>query len=291
MTITLDYKHILRWQVIVFTTLLMLVLYQAAFYFHPANQDWIGSSAFSWGNLLYFLCIDQLLIECITIGIIALGLYFYAHRLNYLSVAPDMKSIVRYCLKFLPLLLVIYFCFAPVTLSVRYLLHLVIRPVTPDYFSHYFFWSSSLYLTYLPLTLMAGWGLLLYTAYKSIIDQRIASKRDERQQYLLVQDIAGEKPLPVQDILWIRREDRKYRIKTLHQNYYVRTPLKELEEHLPSPTFLRINRAVIIRCQQIKSYAYWENDKYVLHSEDGEEFIVSRQRLKKIKHLLNPTEE
>ncbi len=286
MLLQLDYRYLFRWQVIVLTTVLIVGLYQGISYLHPANQEWIGSQDFSWGNLLYFLLVDQMLIECISVLIIVLGIRYYAQWLRYDSIEKEVKSIGRYLLKFLPLWLVIYFCFAPFTLSMRYLLHYLIRSETPDYFQHYFFLKPSLYLTYLPFTLLVGWGLLLYNFYKN--NSQAATESKAEPQYLLVQEEMGEKPLPIQDIWWIKREERKYRIKTPQRDYYIRTTLKALEEQLPSPAFLRINRAVIIQCSQIKSYAYWENDKYVLRSQDGEEFVVSRQRLKKIKHLLAP---
>ncbi|WP_408629610.1 LytTR family DNA-binding domain-containing protein [Aquimarina algiphila] len=58
--------------------------------------------------------------------------------------------------------------------------------------------------------------------------------------------------------------------------------LSTLEKELDK-NFIKVNRSTIINLVFFREYSFWENEKYILRMKDGEEFSVTRERLKSIK--------
>ena len=160
--IAIDYQLLKKPLVIFSTAALTIFIYLGLFYFHPANQSWISSKHFSWINTLQFVLIDQILIECITTFILFWLIRVYARQFKIHHFVNTSNGKLRYFLKFLPLFLIAYFVFAPVTIGIRFLYHHFPATPTDVYLKEYFFLNTQLYLTYLLPVFVMGYGVLGY---------------------------------------------------------------------------------------------------------------------------------
>ncbi len=268
-------------------------------YFHPANQGWIGSDAFSWGNLLQFVLIDQFLIELITTAIIFGLIWFYAHWLKLYEIELTPAAISIYLLKFLPVLAIAFFFFNPFTQSVRFLWVEGTQESSSVYWNDYVV-NFSLYPAYLIPTLLTGYGILITNLIILYNHQLKSTTEDlekivEEPEYtttLIAIDDWGEVPLQVSSVIWFEKADRKYFANTLKGRLRTRETISELESSLDPSKFVRINRSVIVNVNYILNYSFWENEKYVLRLRDKDqtEFTMSRERLNKVKAQLKLTE-
>ena len=112
-------------------------------------------------------------------------------------------------------------------------------------------------------------------------------KTKRKKERLWAQDEFGELFLEVSQIIWIQRSDRKTFAKTSSKEYLLRENISELEEKLDAYRFVRVNRGVIVNLSYLLNYSFWENDKYVVRIKGySKEFIMSRQRLNKVKDRL-----
>lgn len=295
MHLSINYSILKKAKWLFITTAVVTITSNLTVYFHPANQDWIGSPEFSWLNLIKFLILDQYLMELFTVTIIFGLIWFYAHRLKLYEIALTPEAIFSYLLKFLPVLLLSFFFFNPVTQTVRFLVIEGFNAGRDIYFSEYLF-NFRLYATYLIPVFLTGYGILianLVTLYnkqlKSVTEDH--EKQQKKESYIstiMAQDDWGEVPLKVVNALWFEKKDRKYFAQTLKGKLRTRETISELESSLDPDKFVRINRSVIVNVRSILNYSFWENEKYILRLNDEKktEFIMSRDRLKKIKSQL-----
>ncbi|MTI39429.1 LytTR family DNA-binding domain-containing protein [Fulvivirga lutimaris] len=113
------------------------------------------------------------------------------------------------------------------------------------------------------------------------------TKTQRIKERLMASDEFGEVFVEVNKILWIEREDRKTFIHTIEDKYRLKENISEIEAKLNPDRFVRINRSSIINLECLLNYSFWENDKYIVRLKDSDkEFVMSRERLQKIKHLL-----
>lgn len=297
MWLTLNYDLLKRWKPILMTTLVIEIVYQAIIYLHPENLDWVGSEYFSLSNTLRFIFIDQLLIECATVAIIFQLIRVYGTKLKLTDLKLSIREIVVYELKFLPILLVSFFFFAPVTLTLRFLYHHTPELNWEIYFSEYFY-SATLYFNYLTPVFLIGYIIInvnLIYQYNLQLGETKQDlhkvKRSNAKSRLWASDEFGEVFLETDKILWIVREDRKTFAVTDSDKYRLKENITELEDKLDANTFIRINRSTIVNLEYVLNYSFWENDKYILRMKvDDHEFVMSRDRLHKIKDRLLPEE-
>ncbi len=293
MWLTLSYDLLKNRKVILITTFVMVLVYLTIIYLHPSNLEWISDGSFTWGHLLWYVFIDQFLIECITVTIIAQLIRIYASRLNLTSIRLSVKEIFIYELKFLPLLAVAFFAFGPFSLTSRYLLHYFPNLNSAVYFDEYFY-SLEIYLNYLPPVLLIGYTLInvnLIGQYNRQLNQThndLKSVQNSRtKSRLFASDEFGEVFLDTDKIIWVEREDRKTMATTEEERYRLKETISELEEKLHPEQFVRINRSTLINLDHLQHYAFWENDKYVIRMDfQQKEFVMSRDRLNKIKDKL-----
>lgn len=293
MWLTLSYDLLKNWKVILVTAFVMILVYLTIIYLHPANLEWISDGTFTWGNLLWYVFIDQFLIECITVTIVAQLIRIYATRLNLTSIRLSIKDIFLYELKFLPLLAVAFLVFGPFSLTGRFFLHHFPNLDSDIYFDQYFY-SLEIYLNYLPPVLLIGYTLInvnligQYNRQLNETQQNLKTVQNSRtKSRLFASDEFGEVFLDTEKILWIEREDRKTMATTEEERYRLKETVSELEEKLDPEQFVRINRSVLINLNHLQHYAFWENDKYVIRmSHQQKEFVMSRDRLNKIKDKL-----
>ncbi len=256
-------------------------------------MDWMSSGHFTWSNTLRFLIIDQILVELITAFVVFQLIRIYAERLKLFQLRLAPKSLLIYQLKFLPVILVSFFFFAPFTLTTRFLYNHFPNLDWNIYLESYFY-SSSLYIVYLLPVFLYGFGIVnanlivLYNRQlgKTQIDLREA-KKPKLKNRLWASDEWGEMFLDVDKIFWIERTDRKSIAKTDSEKYRLKENITELEDKLDPNKFVRINRGTLVNLEFVQNYSFWENDKYVLRMNDEKksEFVMSRERLQKIKHM------
>ena len=293
MWLSVNYDLMKRWKPIVFTTLFIVLFYQAIIYLHPKNLDWVSSGAFTFGNTIRFIFIDQFLIECISVAIIFQLIRIYGSKLKLDHLKLNAREIIWYEVKFLPVLLISFFVFAPFTLTVRFMYHHAPNLSWDIYLNEYFY-SWQLYFNYLTPVLLMGYIGINMNLIHHYNTQLGESKKDiqkikkPKNNRLWATDEFGEVFLDTESIQWIIREDRKTYTVTEEDRYRLKENISMLEEKLDEDQFVRINRSTIVNLSMVLNHSFWENDKYILRLNDGHqtEFIMSRDRLNKIKSKL-----
>ena len=297
MQLHLHYQLLRKLKVILITTALVVISYNALFYFHPANQTWMGNGDFSCGNLLHYLLLEQYLMEIITMTVLFWLIRRYAswRQMHELSLNP--VAILKYLSQFLPVMLVAFVFFNPLTQSARFLLNEQANLSWHIYLYDYVL-NWRLYLVYLIPVFMGGYGILI-TNLVVLHNRQLASTSEDAEKLkaaqekrypsrLLARDDWGEVPVNMGSVMWFEKEDRKYFAHTLKGKLRTRETLSELESSVDPSKFVRVNRAVLVNIDFIQNYSFWENEKYILRMRDKDqtEFVMSRDRLNKIKSKL-----
>lgn len=111
-------------------------------------------------------------------------------------------------------------------------------------------------------------------------------KNNPLSKKLKVNNEINDTIISLAEILWIEKTGKKYFVFTPTRKFEVYFTLQELEEELPHQVFKRINRSVIININEISSFAFWENEKYILKLKNKKEFVITRKRILELKKLL-----
>lgn len=281
--LTIDYSRLKRPVFVLVLTPLIVITYLGIIYFHPQNNQWLTDHSFSWANTLQFVFIDQIGIEFFTYFIVSLLVVIYSRVFKINVLVFSVKGVLVYQLRFLPLYLLVFFIFNPVTQTLRYWYHYF--PVWDHeiYFSSYFY-NIKLYLTYLLPVLLGGYTLLNFNLYFNYQNHVLQQKRKAINNLKIeVFDQEGKTVIDLASVVSFERIGRLYYVFTEDLQLKIKYKLKELESKLEGSMFYRINRAAIINLNYLKNYSYWEHDKYVLRLINGKEYIVSRERIKKLK--------
>lgn len=298
MPLALNYQLLKKPKVILITTALTVITYNTLYYFHPENQAWLSGENFSWSNFLYYLLLEQYLIENITIAIIFILIRYYARWLKLYTLELTPVAISRYLLKFLPLFLVSFFFFNPFTQSARFLLDEYSNMTMEIYLDDYVL-NWNLYIVYLIPIFLGGYGGLVANLVvlhnrqlartSEDIEKLHAAQEKRYPSRLIAKDDWGEVPVNMGSIMWFAKEDRKYFAHTIKGKLRTKETLSELESSLDPSKFVRVNRAVLVNLDYIQNYSFWENEKYILRLKDKDqtEFVMSRERLNKIKSQLD----
>ncbi len=298
MPLALNYQLLKKPKVILVTTALTVITYNTLYYFHPENQAWLSGENFSWSNFLYYLLLEQYLIENITIAIIFILIRYYARWLKLYTLELTPVAISRYLLKFLPLFLVSFFFFNPFTQSARFLLDEYSNMTMEIYLDDYVL-NWNLYIVYLIPIFLGGYGGLVANLVvlhnrqlartSEDIEKLHAAQEKRYPSRLIAKDDWGEVPVNMGSIMWFAKEDRKYFAHTIKGKLRTKETLSELESSLDPSKFVRVNRAVLVNLDYIQNYSFWENEKYILRLKDKDqtEFVMSRERLNKIKSQLD----
>ena len=112
------------------------------------------------------------------------------------------------------------------------------------------------------------------TTFMNQITHTISVKREDEQINL-----------DLFDIIYIENVERMTFIYTETDLYEVNQPLYELEEHLKSFEFIRINKQTLINPRHIKSVKALINSRYELLMTSEEKLIVTRHYRKRFKAL------
>lgn len=285
--IKLDYEGIRKFRVVWLITLVTTTLILGIYYLHPANIGWSKNEDFSLINLVQFIFIDQYLIELVTTSIIIWGLIKYINFFRINKLLLSWQGILQFIGRFIPFFILVYFITAPITIGLRFIYHSLIHGRTiSDYWESYFFINFNLYIIYLfPLTIsslmLLGW-VIMTSAKSSVLSDDEAEFKDIQ---LTVKSASGEKIISSKSIEWIKREGRKYVVKSDNTLYQTNKNLSELEAEL-DVNFMSVNRSTLINLSFFDEYSFWENEKYILRMKCGENFNITRNRLKLLKRRL-----
>lgn len=283
--IQLTYPFFRRPLNVVLVTLFGLAIYYLFAYAFFPEQFTTGGLSFP--HLVLYVLIDQVVIECITTFILFRLIVFYAQSLQLDHVSTDVRSLLGYQFTFLPVVLLSFFVFNPVTQTVRFLLR-----EFPDYawgqYTELYAYSVPLYLTYL--------GAVLPMAYLSLnLNLLIEAGRKAQpgepdmtgsfEQRIIGQAGGIEKLIAMEEVCWFEIENRICYARTPAGRYRVAKTLKQLQGELSSDQFVRLNRSVLANIDAIDSFTPWFNGKYVVRMKgSGEmEFTMSRDRARMFK--------
>lgn len=233
------------------------------------------------------------------------------------SVSYDWRSIGRYELHILPILVLSFWVFDPITQTVRFLLEQF-----PDYslaiYQHKYFpgtYNWEVYFIYLVPVLLLGYIALNISLLSDYLKQRreaqeLAEAEATRASqealalyatftpkpttpspylaYLKGKNALGELDFPVNDVYYFTIEDRFYYAELVKGRYLVSKTLNDLETELDPTQFFRIKRDYIVNRQAVLNYAYWENGKYIvrLNTADQYNIVVPRARMHEFREWL-----
>ena len=265
------------------------------------------------GVLFRSLIIPEFFTVFITIALT--NVYHIWRRIR--TVSNDWRSIGRYELRFLPVLLFAFLFFNPVTQTVRYLFdqfpNYTFSKYLRDYLTHTFTWS--VYFVYLFPVLLIGYLALNISLLRDYLQQRREAQEAAEAEaakvsqealalsatfspkptapspylsYLKGKNSLGDLDFPVNDVYYFTIEERFYYAELSKGRYLVGKTLNELETELDPTQFFRIKRDYIVNRQAVLNYAYWENGKYIvrLNTSEGHDIIVPRARMHEFREWL-----
>ncbi|MEZ4903485.1 MAG: LytTR family DNA-binding domain-containing protein [Spirosomataceae bacterium] len=232
--------------------------------------------------------------ELCTLTILVYMINFLHKKLKFNTLRLKPLEILRYELAFLPLFLVAFFFFFPITLNVRYILR-----EFPDYtftryslyIFHSFTWNT--YFLYLPFVLILGYGLINLSLVKDFIDvsKHIATAdsyptnapslaKDIAQyntslennsvegnylQSIMVKDHKGDVVLNVEECYYFETLGKSINVYHANGVYRKIQPLSCLAEEIDPNSFFRVSRQQILNLRYVKSFTYWEKGKYIIY--------------------------
>lgn len=255
--------------------------------------------------------------ECFSV-FITFSLINIYHRIRRISsIENSWSSIGKYELKFLPVFLIAYLFFNPITQTVRFFLEQTQGYSWNSYINGYILYTFtwSMYFKYLALVLLLGYIALNISLLNDYLKQRReaqekaeADAAEAAQKYLALSETFSPKPttpspylsylkgksalgeidFPVNEAYYFTVEDRSYYAETIKERYMVNKTINELESELDPTQFFRIKRDYIVNRQAVLHYSYWENGKYIvtLNTPIHHEIIVPRVRMHEFREWL-----
>jgi two-component system LytT family response regulator len=231
----------------------------------------------------------------------------------------NLISIVKYEAKFLPLFLVSFFFFFPITLHIRFLLREFPNYSVNRYLDHYIFngFTIQTYLYYLPFVIILGYILInvslvrdflasnsqarptISTAAADYIMPESKEKEAKREikaapsenylRFVEAKTSAGEIYLRVEECFFFETVEERYYVEHPKGRFRIVKPLSVLEEELEPMHFFRGHRSFIINLNHLDSYIYWEKGKYILYMKTSSglrEMVMSRHRFNAFRDAL-----
>jgi hypothetical protein len=247
--------------------------------------------------------------EICTTYILVVLINRYHQHFKVNEVPLSVKGVSRYEALLLPVILLSFLVFNPVTQSVRFLLE-----AFPDYsFSNY--WESYIsgtfnwgtYLRYLAPIMIIGYVPVNISLVSDYFIQRQQEQEEAKQQAILYpplvpptppvspylmhikgRDNQGELDFPISDVFYFTVEDRTYYAVVPKGRYTISKALGDLVTELDPAQFFRVKRDYIVNRKAVLNYAYWENGKYIvrLNTPDHYEIVVPRARMQVFREWL-----
>lgn len=273
----------------------------------------------SFGGILPYMSMvvrSIILPELVTV-VILLNLLNQQHQfLSIKSIRISPKALLVYQLQLLPIILLAFFVFNPITETVRFLLEKFPSYSLNTYVSSFLVgtFSTEMYLRYIIPVFMIGYGSVNISLLSDYLASREkAQQAAESESALIAQAITqlsvsgasmatssehvvhlkgknalGELSFPASEAFYFTVEERAYYAELPKGRYQVTKTLNELETELDTTQFFRIKRDYIVNREAILNYAYWENGKYIvrLSTPDSHEIIVPRARMHEFREWL-----
>lgn len=275
-----DEDRFLSWKTVLFSTVSALTLYYLiGFSFLPSQFSLIDLSVF---ELIYFLLIDQFLIEGLYIALLLKGMELYKRGMQ-IRIALEKEKLLSFeLLKFIPFFGLIFFFINPITQTLRYIVRNGFEFERAVFLNEYLF-NPSLYVIYLVFGTIIGISVILLKVFNIH-----PHSPDEVLTRLVGEHQAVMKPFQVEDTYWFEVDRRKYKAITASKELRIQKNLSQLESELDENVFVRINRAIIINTKFIESYSPWKNSSYLIEMKTPhrKEFSVSRNRVKEFKRVM-----
>lgn len=302
-TLKLNYSFYRNFRYVLIITALGVVTYQLFNINNPRQMvGRLGKSA-NWIDYFWFLLIDQFLFELISMFIFFKAIILYARIWGLNKLRWTTGQILKYELSFLPLFLVVFFIFNPITQSIRFLYEQSPTWSAKMFWNEYWY-NWNVYFVYLAPILLIGYVTLninLLREYNQSLEESLLPQdnllaedteqaladppKKEFATRIIALDKGYEKPINLKEVYWFEVKERQYFATTKEAAYRVQKKINELEEVLNPNDFLRINRSVIININQVDKFSPYFNGKYVLKMKgfEDQEFIVPKARVKSLK--------
>mgnify|MGYP006356522035 CR=1 FL=1 len=102
---------------------------------------------------------------------------------------------------------------------------------------------------------------------------------------IFVRDGSAVLPLLLADIERIEAQDDYVMIHTQRKRYLVSLRIRDLENRLPNPPFLRVHRSHIVNLDQVDRLAGLDDARFEVRMKNGALVPVSRARSQEIRRL------
>jgi len=258
--------------------------------------------------------------ELCTLLILSLLINRFHRIFRFNQLEMTARSIIKYELSFLPLFLVSFFVFFPVTLHVRFLLR-KFPAITMSSYSSYvtdaLTWDT--YFLYLPFVIVLGYVMVNVSLIKDFIEvrqiapmpnhtilqaapevlsqhlsttelanQSVTPIANNYLQTVVAKDAMGDVVLDVKDCYYFET-DGKY-VYAAHPNgtYRLIKTLSNLFEELDPQVFFKGSRNYLLNLGFVKSFTYWEKGKYIIYLNvpDAKDLVMPRAQLQNFKESL-----
>ncbi|WP_428655553.1 LytTR family DNA-binding domain-containing protein [Runella sp.] len=244
------------------------------------------------------------------------------HRfLGIRKININFSSMIKYEASFLPLFVISFFLFFPITLHVRFLLREFPHYSLNRYIDLYVFQGFTLqtYLMYLPFVVLLGYILVNAALVKDFLDsgdpspvsippvspstnvvpaiqlppppvaEAVIEKADVYPRVIEAKTGTGDVYLKLEECYYFETDEERYYVIHPKGRFRVMKPLSILEEELNPLHFFRVHRSYIINLDHLDSYIYWEKGKYIVYIKtvsEIKEMMMSRQRFPAFKDAL-----
>jgi len=92
-------------------------------------------------------------------------------------------------------------------------------------------------------------------------------------------------PLDFHDIERVEAQDDYVLIHTQHRRFLVSLRIKDLEERLPNPPFLRVHRSHLVNLDHVDRLVGLDDTRFEVRMKNGSVIPVSRARSQEIRRL------
>ncbi|MFN4147666.1 MAG: LytR/AlgR family response regulator transcription factor [Runella sp.] len=240
--------------------------------------------------------------EIVTIVILVFLIERYHSFFRLRSLPFTFKAIARYELTLLPVLLIAFFVFFPITLHIRYLL----REVGHYSWERYQFYMEeslriNMYFFYLPFVVVIVYVFINGSLLRDIVafgklpaphkqpdafaPPTLPLAATETPEFIEVKGNTGSTMLRLEECIYFESLGRI--VEVGHPSGVFRTykSLSALEPMLDSKLFFKGNRSFILNFKYIKSYSNYEKGKYIIELEtpDAKYFVMPRTHLGTLK--------
>ncbi len=234
---------------------------------------------------------------------------------NIKTIIISPKNIAIYEIGIMPLFVIAYFIFFPVTFSIRHLINNLFGSYIGEY-SHRFgrMLSTEAYFLYLPPVVVLGYILLnvsLVSDYLSQLADYKTKKNSEGNNQvtntykdicvevkkyvtvLKVRSNVGESFLNVEGCLYFEASDHCTIVHSVEGTFKTNLSLLKLQSQLNPDIFFKNNPKYIINLAYLDSYKYTDKGQYILNFREPMNIVLTmpRSRIRNLKEAFQKHRE